>query len=252
MSEGNNILSLTFEFKVQELTTTDLAGNPITEELYTISCGDSVCWSLVSDKSGGEQEREPTRLRIEHILNHLQERLEHRAKRLGDESEFIAAKQMSLTGAKTKGQKFFRERVRSDEDRARRLLSIRRGQPRRLTKAQQAKLPERYDALHTKFKEIKKRHNEERNRVERERKRGLGHEEWRRMWREIARSLYPKEKREYLELLSDRDKHTAAPSNVALKALARETGYEPAYLGRLLTAARKIAKAKKSDNIPAE
>lgn len=252
MPEGKNILSLTFEFKVQELTTTDLAGNPITEEFYTISCGDSVCWSLVSDKSGGEQERESTRLRIEHILNYLQERLEHRAKRLGDESEFIAAKQMSHTGAKARGQQFFQERIRSDEARARRLLSIRRGQPRRLTKAQQAKLPERYDTLHARFKELKKRLNAERNRVERERKRKLGDAEWQKAWLEIARGLYPKEKREYLEMLADIDKTAASPSNVALKALAREAGYEPSYLGRLLTAARKVAKTENLDIIPSE
>lgn len=243
MSEKKTILSLTFEFAVREITTTDLEGSPITEELYTISCGDSICWSWIADKGGGEQEREETRLRVEHILNHLQERLEHRANRLGGESEFIAAKQMSLTGAKARGQKFFRERVRSDEDRTRRLLSIRRGQPRRLTKAQQAELPARYDALHTKFKEIKKQHNEERNRVERERKRRLGDVEWQKVWLEIARSRYPKEMREYLEMLADMDKPTASPSNVALKALAREAGYEPAYLGRLLTAARKATKA---------
>lgn len=252
MSEGKNILSLTFEFAVSEVTTSDLEGNPVTEELYTISCGDSVCWNWITDKGGSEQEKEEVQLRIEYIVNNLRERLEHRANRLGDESEFIAAKQMSLIGAKAKGQKFFRERVRSDEDRARRLLSIRRGQPRRLTKAQQAKLPEQYDALRAKFKEIKKRHNEERNRVERERKRGLGHEEWLRMWLEISRSLYPKEKRENLELLADIDKTIATPSNVALKALAREAGYEPAYLGRILTAARKAAKREKSDIIPAE
>lgn len=252
MSEGKNILSLTFEFTVREIPTTDVAGNPITEELYTISCGDSVCWSWVADKGGSEQEREETRLRIEHIFSHLQERLEHRAERLGDESEFIAAKQMALTGAKARGQRFFRERVRSDEARTRKLLSIRRGQPQRLTKAQQAKLPARYEALHTKFKEIKKRHNEERDRVERERKRKLGDSEWQRVWIEVARRLYPKEKREYLELLADIDKTAAVPSNVALKALAREAGYEPAYLGRLLTTARKVAKAQKSDINTAE
>lgn len=244
MSEVKNILSLTFEFTVRELTTTDLEGNPLTEEVYTISCGDSVCWNLIADKSGDAEERDFIRLQVEHVLGHLKGRLEHRAKTLGDESYFIAGKKMSRTRAKDKGQEFFRQRVRSDEARAKGLLSIKRGRPRRLNKAEQAKLPERYEALHDKFIEIKSRHDAERKRVESERNRGLDYEEWQKEWLSIAKSLYPRERREYLELIADLDDYTSSPSQIAYLALAKETGHTPQYMKKLVPVARK---AKETD-----
>lgn len=238
MPEGKNILSLTFEFTVTEMETTDLEGNPVTEELYTISCGDSVCWSLVSDKDGDERQQAFIRLQVEHILNHLQERLVHRATKLGEESYFIAGKQMYSATAKAEGQKFFKQRIRSDEARVRKLLNIRRGQPQRLTKEQKAKLPEQYDALHAKYKEIKERHDEERKK-----NRGLEHREWQRKWLSIAKDLYRRERQKHLELVADPDPYTSSPSRLAYIALACEKGYEPGYMEKLVSRARKAAKS---------
>jgi hypothetical protein len=240
MVEDTNILSLTFNFTVQDVETTDEDDNSTTEEWYTISCGDSICWRLIGDKAGNEEEQTFIQLQVAHVLNHLRERLEHRARTLGEESYFIAGKQMALTGAKERGQKFFKQRVRSDEARAKRLLSVRRGQPRRLTKAEQAKLPARYDALHEKFTEIKKRHNAER---EKDGNRELNYEDWPRQWLLIAKNYYPKDRREYLELIADPDDYISSPSMIAYLALAKETGYTPQYLQKLVPRARKAGQS---------
>ena len=255
MPEEKNILSLSFDLSVREVETSDDAGNSVIEECYTITCGDVICWSVVSDKGGDEREHTFTGLQVRHVIDHLRERLEHAAHRLGKESHFIAWKRMPLAKSndwKNEGQKFLEERVKSDQARMRRLLSVRRGQPQRMTKAQQSKLPARYDALHAKFKGIKKRHNDERKRVEREKNRGLSYDQWLKEWLPIAKGYYPKERHEYLELIANIDKTISSPSNVALFVLARETGYEPKYLGRLLTAARKLVKEEKSNIIRAE
>lgn len=255
MPQETNILSLTFNFTVQEVEASDEAGNFTTEEWYTISCGDSVCWREKTEKKAGGQEAAFVGLQVEHILKHLRDGLEQRAKRIGEESLFAAAKQLPHAAPvewKKKGMDFFERRGQFYQDRARTILSIRRGRPRKVEKVEMARLPERYNELREKFKEVKRRHNSEQKRVERERKRGLGDEEWRKEWLRIARSHYPKERHEYLEMIADRDKYTSSPSNVALFALAHETGYEPKYLEKLLTAARKAAKTEKPDIIPRE
>lgn len=139
MPEEKNILSLMFNLTIQEVETTDETGSTVTEELYSIKCGDSVCWELTTEKGGGERERSFVRLQIEHVINHLRAGLERRANRIGEESYFAAAKQMPHVpsgGWKEKGIEFFEQRVQSYQDRARKILSIRRGRPQKLTNAQ--------------------------------------------------------------------------------------------------------------------
>lgn len=247
MPEEKNILSLTFDLSVIEVETSDDEGNSIMEEWYTITCGDSVCWRLIAEKDGGERQQKFVQLQIEHILTHLQEGLERRARKIGEESYFTAAKQLpyAVSGSwKQEGMEFFERRVQSYQNRARAILSIRRGRPQKLTKDEIATLPERYSSLHAKFKDIKKHHNNERKRIEQEKKRGLDNKEWMAQWLSVAKDHYPKESHAYLRQIADPDKYTSSPSKVAYQALASEKGYDPEYMEKLVRRARRATEAK--------
>jgi hypothetical protein len=246
MPEERTLLSYTVSFIVSEETFEDDEGNPATEVRYSIKCNDYICWTEGSDKAGGEEERTFVELQVRHVSKELRGRLEHAANTLGNESYIVAQQLASPTTpeARRRLQRFFEERGKSAENRGRRLLGIKAGRPRRLSTNEKLRLPKRYDELHSRYKAIKLFHNFELEKAEREKRTGFKHEEWKKEWLSIAEKPYPNEGREYLEMVADLDPTISSPSYIARLILARETGYEPAYMERLLAQARKLAKGQ--------
>lgn len=250
MPDERTILSLTLRLTQEEVQGLDHDGKEAPETYYTLYSGEQIVGSIIASPENDEYGARLISRQIEHLLEHLEDRILEAATRTMNESFFVAgnnSSRITSTDWQRLGREFFNKRNRLDEERERELLRIRRGRKQLLTQAELAGLPNRFDTIHLRLKAVKKRHDIEKGMFDNPAKNtDLEHSNWMEHWLAYAKTSYCDVPHPALRQIASLDAIKSRPSEIAYGMLAAETLYDVSYLRKL------VSKERNRDTKPAK